>query len=66
MSEIGGNEIRSAQYTAHCGKCGSVRPLTRLQVMSGRNPMCEHCGTAMVVYLQGGLLPAPQQQAKTA
>lgn len=49
-----GNEIRSAQYTARCGRCSSTREITRAQVLSGCNPLCEHCGSAMVVYLSGG------------
>lgn len=57
-----GNEISSAQYVAHCQVCQSTRPLTREQIMTGKNPICEHCGQAMVVYLQGGPRAAPKKK----
>jgi hypothetical protein len=41
---------RSVQYTAACPACRGTRSLTREQVMTGRNPVCDHDGAAMVVY----------------
>jgi hypothetical protein len=46
--------MTASQYTAHCRRCLVARELSREQVMTGRNPMCESCGDAMVVYLSGG------------
>jgi hypothetical protein len=57
-----GNDIRSAQYVAHCRGCTEVRSLTRAQIFTGRNPICEFCGDAMVVYLSGGGRAVRQEQ----
>jgi hypothetical protein len=50
--------VKSFQYTAHCGRCLVVRALTRGQVETGRNPICDGCGGAMVVYSGTGTPPA--------
>jgi hypothetical protein len=42
--------MSSFQYRAHCKRCLVNREISRAQIMSGRNPACDHCGEDMVVY----------------
>lgn len=46
--------MKSFQYTAHCRPCFVTRALTREQIMTGRNPVCDGCGADMVVYSGAG------------
>ena len=46
----GVGDLNSVRYEATCqGSCKSVISLSRSQVATGRNPLCEHCGGAMTV-----------------
>ena len=38
-----------AQYVAVCGECLFARSLTRAQVETGQNPLCDLCGEPMNV-----------------
>ena len=56
------------QYRAHCRRCLCARELSRAVVMTGANPLCDHCGEVMVVY-SGPLdaaLPGNQEQRMRA
>lgn len=55
------------QYTAHCRNCFVTRAVTRAEVMTGKNPVCDGCGGAMVVYSGTGehlAAPATRQRAE--
>lgn len=48
---------KSFQYTAHCRHCFTTRAMTRSQIETGKNPLCDGCGDTMVVCSGTGALP---------